>query len=108
MRRALVLACLLAVTACGRSNKQSETPVLPPANPQALTKMAQGVEAAREPGGKKRAQGLFEEAIAAPEVVNASPYDQAWLIKVRLANPDQVADLLDAAAYDELAASMTH
>jgi glycine cleavage system H protein len=49
-----------------------------------------------------------EEAIAAPEVVNASPYDQAWLIKVRLANPDQVADLLDAAAYDELAASMAH
>ncbi len=49
-----------------------------------------------------------EEAIAAPELVNASPYDQAWLIKVRLTNPEQVSDLLDAAAYDEVAATAAH
>jgi glycine cleavage system H protein len=49
-----------------------------------------------------------EEAIAAPELVNASPYDQAWLIKVRLTNPEQVGELLDAAAYDEVAATAAH
>ena len=49
-----------------------------------------------------------EEAIAAPELVNSSPYDQAWLIKVRLTNPEQVGELLDAAAYDEVAATAAH
>ncbi len=43
-----------------------------------------------------------EDAIAAPDVVNASPYDGAWLIKVRLSNPDQVSSLLSSDQYDEL------
>ena len=34
-----------------------------------------------------------------PELVNTSPYDDGWLIRVRLADPAQVAALLDAAAY---------
>jgi len=41
-----------------------------------------------------------EEAIASPDLVNSSPYDRAWLIKVRLTVPDQVNELMDAAAYD--------
>lgn len=49
-----------------------------------------------------------EEAIEAPELVNTSPYEQAWLIKVRLTAPEQVNELLDAAAYDELAATAAH
>ena len=36
----------------------------------------------------------------APETVNSSPYDGAWLVKIRLANPAQVQDLMDSAAYD--------
>ncbi len=43
-----------------------------------------------------------EDAIAAPDVVNSSPYEGAWLIKVKLANPAQVESLLSAAQYDEL------
>ena len=35
-----------------------------------------------------------------PEVVNTSPYEGAWLVKIRLANPAQVEDLMDADAYD--------
>ena len=35
-----------------------------------------------------------------PEVVNSSPYEGAWLVKIRLANPAQVEDLMDADAYD--------
>lgn len=37
-----------------------------------------------------------------PESVNQDPYG-AWLITLRLKNPDDVSSLLDADAYDELA-----
>jgi len=43
-----------------------------------------------------------EDAIAAPDVVNSSPYEGAWLIKVKLANPAQVEALLTPEQYDEL------
>ncbi|MEZ4720051.1 MAG: glycine cleavage system protein GcvH [Caldilineaceae bacterium] len=34
-----------------------------------------------------------------PEVVNEDPYDAAWMIEVKLADPGEVDDLMDAAAY---------
>lgn len=37
-----------------------------------------------------------------PEKVNASPYDEAWMIKVELADPGEVNNLLDAKQYGEL------
>jgi glycine cleavage system H protein len=40
-----------------------------------------------------------------PELVNADPYDGGWMIRLRLAKPDEVDDLLDAAAYDSLIAA---
>jgi glycine cleavage system H protein len=43
-----------------------------------------------------------EDAISAPDVVNTSPYDGAWLIKVRVADPAQVKSLLTPDQYDEL------
>ena len=43
-----------------------------------------------------------ENAINAPEVVNSSPYSDAWLIKVRLSDPSQIENLMDAAAYQQL------
>lgn len=43
-----------------------------------------------------------ESVVEAPDVVNASPYDKAWLIKVRVSDPSQVEKLLDSAAYDQL------
>ncbi len=46
-----------------------------------------------------------EAVLVAPELVNSSPYDDAWLIKVRLSNPEQVDALLDATAYDAAAAA---
>jgi glycine cleavage system H protein len=45
------------------------------------------------------------DAIDTPEVVNASPYDRAWLIKIRVANPDQVESLMAADAYNTYAES---
>ncbi len=41
-----------------------------------------------------------DELLDAPETVNTAPYDGAWLVKIRLSNPAQVEDLMDAAAYD--------
>jgi glycine cleavage system H protein len=36
----------------------------------------------------------------APEKINADPHGAAWLIKIRLADPKEVASLMDAAAYE--------
>jgi len=44
-----------------------------------------------------------DEAIDAPELINQSPYDKAWLVKVKLSNPAQVEELLDSGAYDTYA-----
>jgi glycine cleavage system H protein len=43
-------------------------------------------------------------AIDAPEVVNSSPYDDAWLLKIRIGDPSQLDGLLDADAYEKLLA----
>ena len=39
------------------------------------------------------------ELVDAPELVNESPYDEGWLIRVRLADAAELEHLLDAAAY---------
>jgi glycine cleavage system H protein len=36
----------------------------------------------------------------APEKINSDPHGTAWLVKVRLANPAEVKELMDAAAYE--------
>ena len=41
-----------------------------------------------------------DDLLDAPETVNSSPYEGAWLVKIWLSNPAQVEDLMDAAAYD--------
>ena len=38
---------------------------------------------------------------AQPEQVNSSPYEDAWLIKLRVQNPSEIDALLDAAAYQQ-------
>ncbi|MCX6874138.1 MAG: glycine cleavage system protein GcvH [Verrucomicrobia bacterium] len=39
---------------------------------------------------------------ADPSLVNTAPYGNGWLFKVRLKHPEEVATLLDAAAYEAL------
>lgn len=41
------------------------------------------------------------EAEANPELVNQSPFEQAWLIKVRISDMAELDDLLDAEAYTQ-------
>ena len=45
-----------------------------------------------------------QEVIDKPEVVNQSPYEEGWLVRVRLADPAEVDNLLSAEQYDELIA----
>lgn len=41
------------------------------------------------------------EALAdAPETVNASPHDEAWMIRVKLSEPAQVESLMTAGEYE--------
>jgi glycine cleavage system H protein len=40
-----------------------------------------------------------------PELVNGDPYGKGWMIRLRLTEPDEVGELLDAAAYDALIAA---
>lgn len=37
-----------------------------------------------------------------PEKVNKDPYGEGWMIKVKIANPEEVETLLDDKAYKEL------
>ena len=39
--------------------------------------------------------------VDAPETVNADPYGEGWLLRIRLSNPSEVDSLLDAAAYKQ-------
>jgi glycine cleavage system H protein len=34
-----------------------------------------------------------------PEILNQSPFDRGWLIRIRLSEPSEAAGLLDSAAY---------
>ncbi len=37
-----------------------------------------------------------------PEKVNTDPYGAGWMIKIKISNPDEIAELLDDAAYKSL------
>ncbi|MDR2929274.1 MAG: glycine cleavage system protein GcvH [Cytophagaceae bacterium] len=37
-----------------------------------------------------------------PELVNKTPYEGGWMIKIEISNPDEIGQLLSAAQYKEL------
>ena len=42
----------------------------------------------------------FNEALTTqPETINKDPYDKGWIVKIRMTRPEEVAELMDAAAY---------
>ncbi len=49
-----------------------------------------------------------EAAVEAPELLNQSPYGDAWLLKVRLGDPSQVEKLMAPQEYDSFAADAAH
>jgi glycine cleavage system H protein len=40
--------------------------------------------------------------VDAPETVNDDPYGEGWLVKIRVSDPSEADDLLDATAYRQL------
>jgi glycine cleavage system H protein len=40
-----------------------------------------------------------QRAVDEPEIVNDDPYGEGWLIRIRLADPGEVDELLDVGAY---------
>jgi len=49
-----------------------------------------------------------EGVVAAPEMINTSPFADAWLVRVRITDPKQFDALLTAEEYNELAKSSAH
>ena len=43
-----------------------------------------------------------EELEDSPELVNESPFEGAWMVKVELSDESQLDNLMDADAYDEM------
>ena len=44
---------------------------------------------------------INQELGATPEGINEDPYGKGWMIRIRLLNKDETADLMSAEAYDE-------
>jgi glycine cleavage system H protein len=47
-----------------------------------------------------------EKVVDEPETVNEDPYGEGWLVRVRLADPQEVEALLEAEAYRKLVAEL--
>ena len=37
-----------------------------------------------------------------PGIINSDPYEAGWIVKIEIENQDEIAELLDSAAYKEL------
>ena len=46
--------------------------------------------------------GINAKAVDEPETINADPYEEGWLVRIRLSSPDEVDELLDSEAYRKL------
>jgi glycine cleavage system H protein len=47
-----------------------------------------------------------EEVVDAPELINESPLEDGWLIKVKLSDPDEADDLMSEEEYAEYLTSL--
>jgi glycine cleavage system H protein len=47
---------------------------------------------------------INDDLIDAPEIINTSPYEDGWMVKIRMANAADADDLMDAEAYQALIA----
>lgn len=46
--------------------------------------------------------GFNESLESEPEKVNSDPYGEGWMIKIKISNPEEINQLLDAESYKEL------
>ena len=80
-------AFALLLGACGGGSKQAAAPALAPANPAAVSKLAQGVEASKAKDGRKRAIELLEHAVAA----DAQLWEGRYNLGILLAEDGELA-----------------
>jgi glycine cleavage system H protein len=45
---------------------------------------------------------INEELVDSPELINADPYGEAWLVKIELSDPSELDELMDADTYTNL------
>ncbi len=45
---------------------------------------------------------LNEKLEDEPELINKDPYGEGWIVKIKMSNPAEVGELLDAAGYKAL------
>jgi len=43
-----------------------------------------------------------EKLLEHPELINKSPYEEGWIVKIKPSNPEQIDSLLSKDQYDEL------
>lgn len=80
-RNGWALLIAVSLSACGGgSTPRSKAPALPPANPQAVSKLAQGVAAAKEPGSGARAIPLLNAAVTADGKLWEARYNLGLLL----------------------------
>jgi glycine cleavage system H protein len=49
--------------------------------------------------------GTNDALAGSPELVNRDPHGEGWMVRLRLSEPGEVDQLLDASAYDALVAA---
>jgi glycine cleavage system H protein len=47
---------------------------------------------------------INDDLVDAPEIINTSPYEDGWMIKIRMSDAAEAEDLMDAEAYQALIA----
>jgi len=45
---------------------------------------------------------INEKLLEHPELINQSPYEEGWIVKMKPSNPEQIDSLLSKEQYDEL------
>jgi tetratricopeptide (TPR) repeat protein len=95
--RGIAMATVAFAVACGGQKSVGPvavSTVLPPANPQAVVKMVQGVTAAKDPQSRDRAIQLLREAI----VIDPNLWEARYDLGIILANSGDLAGAEDSLA----------
>lgn len=51
---------------------------------------------------------INEALPSTPELVNSDPYGEAWMVRFEITRPAEVAELMDAAAYEKSCQERSH
>jgi glycine cleavage system H protein len=49
-----------------------------------------------------------ESISSSPDLINSDPYGKAWIAKLEISNPSEIAELMDAKAYDSFCQNRGH